>query len=198
MSIIYFVDTETTGLSYTSGHVIIEFCCVKHVDRKEVDRISFKVIPTAEDMRMADDKALSINKYNAEQWQREGISQHLAAKKIADFMIGSKAASIVAHNVRFDVGMIKALLKKTGTDHRLPYRVIDSVAVAYARFEPFGLRSFRMDAIRDWLGWISPDAHTAEQDVNDLIKLWDILSPTAINDEDVAVKTIIVNRRIHG
>ena len=90
-------------------------------------------------------------------------------------------------------------MKKTDTDHRLPYRCIDSQSVAYAAFQPFGLRSFSLDSIREFLGWSKHNAHTAEQDVEDLIKLWDILSPIPINEQIVAIKQIIVDSRIkHG
>ena len=199
MSVMYFVDTETTGLNPHAGHTIIEFCCVKMVHRKEVDRLSFKIIPTADDLKLADQVALSMNKYNAELWHTQGISQNLAAKKIAEFIIGSSGSALIAHNVRFDIAMIKALLKKTGTDHRLPYRCIDTQAVAYAAFQPFGLRSFSLDSIRDWLGWSRYNAHTAEQDVDDLIRLWDILSPTPLDETSVSIREVIVNRRIsHG
>ena len=196
MSIIYFVDTETTGLNPHAGHTIIEFCCVKHVNRKEVERLSFKVIPTSEDLALADKTALSINKFDLEEWHKYGISQHLAAKKISEMIIGSSGSALIGHNVKFDIAMIKQLMKKTGTEHRLPYRCIDSQSAAYAQFEPLGLRSFSMDSIRAWLGWSAHNAHTAEQDTEDLIKLWDILSPRPIDDQSVAIKELIVNRRI--
>lgn len=199
MSIMYFLDTETTGLNPHAGHTIIEFCCIKHVNRKPVDKLSFKVIPSSEDLKLADETALSINKFDLELWHKHGISQHTAAKRIAEFVIGSSGSAIIAHNVKFDIAMIKALMKKTDTEHRLPYRCIDSQSVAYALFQPFGLRSFSLDSIRDFLGWSRHNAHTAEQDVDDLVKLWDILSPTPITDSIVAIKNIIVDKRIyHG
>lgn len=196
MSIIYFVDTETTGLNPHAGHTIIEFCCVKHVNRKEVERMSFKIIPTSEDLALADETALSINKFNLEVWHKHGITQHLAAKKISEMIRGSSGSALIAHNVKFDIAMIKAFLKKTSTEHRLPYRCIDSQSAAYAKFEPFGLRSFSLDSIRSWLGWSHHHAHTAEQDVNDLIRLWGILSPKPLDEQNVAIKEIIVNRRM--
>lgn len=198
MSIIYFVDTETTGLN-PQLHTIIEVCMVKHVNRTEVDRIAFKIIPTAQDLQQAEPIALTVNKFDFDTWITEGISQKQAAQRIAEFCIGSKGSAMIAHNVKFDVSMLKALMKRTGTEHRMPYRCIDSVSVAYALFEPFGLRSFKMDSIRQWLGWSAHGAHTAEQDVADLIKLWDILSPIPVDDQCVMIKELIVDRRIrHG
>lgn len=196
-NIIYFLDTETTGLNASSGHTIIEFCCIKHVDRVEVDQLYLRIIPTVEDLKRADPNALSKNKFNLEEWHRTGITKHAAAKKIAEFVTGSKSSAIVAHNVGFDMVFLKSLMKATNTDHRLPYRCIDSLAVSYARFEPFGLRSFSLDSIRSWLGWSLHNSHTAEQDVKDLIRLWDILSPRPITEEDVVLKEIIVNKRIN-
>jgi len=195
MSIMYFVDTETTGLN-PNIHTILEFCCVKKVNRKEVDRLSFKIIPSSDDLANADPQALKINFFNSEQWHREGISQQLACRKIADFMIGSKGSATIAHNVRFDVAMIKSLLSRNNVEHRLPYRLVDTQSVAYAIFEPLGLRSFSFDSIRNFLGWDKHNAHTAEKDVLDLMRLWDLLSPTPIDECHVAVKEITVIRKI--
>jgi DNA polymerase III alpha subunit (gram-positive type) len=195
MSIIYFVDTETTGLN-PNIHTVLEVCVVKHVDRKEVDRLSFKIIPSSKDLAAADPQALKINFFDPEVWHREGISQSLACRKISEFVIGSKRSAIVAHNVRFDIAMLKGLFARNNVEHRLPYRCIDTHSVAYAAFEPLGLRSFSLDSIRNFLGWDDTGAHTAEKDVADLIRLWNILSPTPVNECHVSVKEITVIRKI--
>ena len=109
-------------------------------------------------------------------------------------MIGSKGSATIAHNVRFDVAMIKSLLSRNNVEHRLPYRLVDTQSVAYAIFEPLGLRSFSFDSIRNFLGWDKHNAHTAEKDVLDLMRLWDLLSPTPIDECHVAVKEITVIR----
>lgn len=195
MSILYFVDTETTGLD-PNKHTILEFCCVKMIDRVEVDRLVLKIIPTQQDLLIAAPEALKINQFNLQIWKDEGVDQKTAAIKIASFLVGSKQSAMIAHNARFDIAHLKSLMKKTKTDHRLPYRCIDTIAASFARFEPLGLRSFKMDSIRSFLGWSDHGVHTAEKDVEDLIRLWDILSPKPIEETLICVKELIVTKRI--
>ena len=189
--ILYFVDVETTGLS-PQQHTILEFCAIKHVNRVETERLYMKIHPTEEDLFRANGYALKVNGYDPEAW-KDALEPSEAAKLISKFLYGTSETALVAHNVSFDARMIRAFLKRWNTDQNLPYRTIDTVSLAFAHLKPLGLKSMKLDNIRLFLGWPLEGSHTATKDVEDCVKLFDLLVPKHTESQTVIVNQITVN-----
>ena len=195
--ILYFVDVETTGLS-PAKHTILEFCAIKQVNRVETERLYMKIHPTEEDLFRANGYALAVNGYDPEKW-KDALEPKDAAKKIAKFLFGTSETALVAHNVSFDARMIRAFLNRWHTDQNLPFRTIDTVSLAFAHLKPLGLNSMKLDSIRQFLGWSVEGAHTATKDVEDCVKLFDLLVPKHTEQQTVIVNQITtVNTKTKG
>lgn len=195
--ILYFVDCETTGLS-PQKNTILEFCAIKHVNRVETDRLYMKIKPTQNDLFSASKYALKINGYDPEKW-KDALEPQQAAAKIAKFLYGTSETALVAHNVKFDASFIRHFLKRWNTDQNLPFRTIDTVSLAFAHLKPLGLNSMKLDNIRRFLGWSLEDAHTATKDVEDCVKLFDLLVPKHTETQTVIVNQITtVNTKTKG
>ena len=195
--ILYFVDCETTGLS-PQKNTILEFCAIKHVNRVETDRLYMKIKPTQNDLFSASKYALKINGYDPEKW-KDALEPQEAAMKIAKFLYGTSETALVAHNVKFDASFIRYFLKRWNTDQNLPFRTIDTVSLAFAHLKPLGLNSMKLDNIRRFLGWSLEDAHTATKDVEDCVKLFDLLVPKHTETQTVIVNQITtVNTKTKG
>ena len=194
MSVFYFVDVETSGLSPTKN-TILEFCCIKHVNRKEVDRLYMKIHPTDQDMLFADAKALEINSYSKAKWEEAFLPEE-AARRISSFVYGTKESAFIAHNAKFDFAFVREFLKRHGAKNNLPYRVIDTVSIAFAALQPLGLKSMKLDEIRKFFNWSLENNHTAMKDCEDLVALYDLLSPIPHGSNSVIMNQIIVNKTI--
>ncbi len=177
----YFVDTETGGLQ-PRHNPLLEICIVKRVNGRERDRFYAKIIPADSDI--LEPIALQKNGLKPLQWrrgQRDVYEPMTAAVMINDFFEipkkGDGFCYLVAHNAKFDVSFIRALSDKTGMRISIPYMQIDTVHLAAALLIPMGLQNHKMDTIRDFLKISAERAHTAEKDVQDLITLYDMITP---------------------
>jgi DNA polymerase III epsilon subunit-like protein len=166
------VDTETTGLDPDRA-AILEICVVVLEGGRRVDRFWSRIRPTEEELAMAEPKALEVNGYAArpEAWD-DAPTFGEVAEKIAAVLDGSVA---VGHNVQFDLAMIRASFRRHGFAGRVPYRAVDTITLAFEHLFPLGLRSSSMDKIRRFLGWSAWGAHTAAQDVEDTLALFQLL-----------------------
>ena len=94
-----FLDTETTGLDYRSGHRIIEVACIEMVDRRLTNRHLHRYINPERDI---DAGALAVH----------GISREFLADKpkfgeiAAEFLDFVRGAELVIHNAAFDIGFL--------------------------------------------------------------------------------------------
>ena len=169
----YILDTETTGFDFDC-HTITEICIIKRENHKEVDRFYCKIRPTAEEIQRAHPKTIVENGFHTAAWD-DGLPPAPAARLIANFIKPRKNCFLIAHNAKFDIGMIEHFCARQGVKVRLPYKIIDTSPLAHFLLFNDGLRSGSMDEIRKHLGWDTDGAHTATKDTEDLVKLWDIL-----------------------
>lgn len=101
MTRIIVLDTETTGLSHTQGHRIIEIGCLEMVDRQLTNNAFHQYINPE---RKIDPGAYKVH----------GISNDFLKDKpkfaeiMDDFYEFIKGAELVIHNAPFDVGFINA------------------------------------------------------------------------------------------
>jgi len=180
----YFVDTETSGL-FPEKNALLEISIIKHINGKEVDRFYSKIHPCHTDI--LNPKALEVNGLNPKEWKRgEFLAPFPAAKAIQEFIhIPPKSSGatcyLIAHNISFDAGFIKALGEKIKVPIKLPFFQIDTVQLVNMFLVPMGIKNAKMDTVREFLGRDSKGAHTAEKDCEDLVWLYKLLTPSFEN-----------------
>ena len=134
------LDTETTGISPTQGHRIIEIGCIEIVNRQITDQ-RYQVYLNPE--RAVDLEALKVH----------GITNDFLADKplfqtIANaFLAFIKGAELIIHNAPFDVGFINhefTLLRPPLDPVETYCRIFDTLT--YARKKHLGQRN-NLDAL---------------------------------------------------
>ncbi|MFZ4076427.1 MAG: exonuclease domain-containing protein, partial [Legionellaceae bacterium] len=98
------LDTETTGLSPTQGHRIIEIGCLELIDRRLTGR-DFHVYLNPD--RDVEDGAFRVHGISAEFLQDKPRFKDV----VDDFLAFVKGAELIIHNAPFDVGFLNAELK---------------------------------------------------------------------------------------
>ena len=126
---ILFLDCETTGLD-ADKHSIIEIACEHHKDGQLVSAYNRKFITDTPILAL---DALKVNKQNISKLLETGkeCSETKAVYEFVDYLLSldNKDLHICGHNVHFDVGFIKSLLKRysiEGWDKAVGYRHIDT------------------------------------------------------------------------
>jgi DNA polymerase III subunit epsilon len=164
-----FVDVETTGLD-PSQHEIIEICVVRENADGETRTFYTKIHP--EHLDRADPEALRVNGYSDELWRSSpGASEPLVGE-LRDIL---RDTVVVGHNVEFDLAFIKPLWESFYTDYPSRWIKIDTTTLVHEHLMPCGLKSYRLVAVREFLGWSLLDAHTADRDVSDTRRLYHLL-----------------------
>lgn len=120
-----FVDTETTGISVTNGHRIIELGAIE-VDSKITKKNSFHCYLNPE--RLIDPHAIKVH----------GITDEFVANKpkfkdiISDFIDFVHGAELIMHNASFDQSFIDNELSLAGSDCKLEEicKITDTLKIA--------------------------------------------------------------------
>ena len=122
-----FLDTETTGLSFKSGHRIVEIACVETKDLVPTNNIFHKIINPERDVP---EEAFNVHGFSEEFLKnKETFGQ--VADEFINFVKGKK---IIIHNASFDLEFLNGelgLLKKNFIDKNF---VIDSLDVARNKY----------------------------------------------------------------
>jgi hypothetical protein len=105
-----FLDCETTGLSASSGHRVIELSIIltsPWPEMKVLGEFTTKIKPTEQDLKLASPKALEVNGYAAhpELWDNAPSSTREVWERAAQLLRG---AVLVCQNVAFDSGFVEA------------------------------------------------------------------------------------------
>jgi DNA polymerase-3 subunit epsilon len=151
-----FLDCETTGLD-PAIQEIIEICLMA-----ADGSILFQSKIKPRHIETAHPKALEINGYNEEDWADAPYFSEVAEEicKILKWCI------CVGHNPSFDLGFIKAELKRV--DEKLlqgiGYHMSDTVALAEEHLSECGLDSLSLVNVCKFLRIELVNAHTAEAD----------------------------------
>lgn len=165
-----FIDTETTGLDPAISEVIEVAITRREPDGQESHYYTLVAPQRIED---ASPKALELNGYNNDpsRWEEAPTLKEVGPTILA-FLEGG---ILVGHNVSFDERMLAENLKRAGVAGRIPYHKIDTVTLVYEHLFAQGLEWASLDAVRRFLGWSTAGAHTAQQDVADTMRLFDLL-----------------------
>ena len=120
------LDTETTGISHSQGHRIIEIGCVEIVKRRITNRRFHQYL---QPNRQIDAGALKVHGITNEFLQ----GKPSFAAVVDEFMDFIKGAELVIHNAPFDVGFINNelnLLKKGWKSLDNYCKIFDTLAMA--------------------------------------------------------------------
>ncbi len=122
-----FLDTETTGLSFTDGHKIVEIACIETKDLVTTGRVFHKLINPK---RNVPDDAFKIHGYS-----EKFLSDKDTFDKVADdFVNFIKDKKIIIHNAPFDIGFLNGELSFAKKELIKKELVIDSLDVARNKF----------------------------------------------------------------
>ncbi len=120
------LDTETTGLSTSQGHRIIEIGCIEMVNRRITGREFHRFLNPERDI---DDGAVAVHGITREQLETEPKFGEI----VEEFLDFIRDAELIIHNADFDVGFLEYELqlvrhaKPKITDHCL---VLDTLSLA--------------------------------------------------------------------
>ncbi len=119
------LDTETTGLSASDGHRIIEIGCVEMENRRLTGRTFHQYVNPERDI---DEGAMEVHGLTLEMLSDKPLFEHIADEFIAFI----DSAEILIHNAPFDVGFLNAELKRLKRDPLQTYcgEITDTLAMA--------------------------------------------------------------------
>jgi DNA polymerase-3 subunit epsilon len=122
------LDTETTGLEPDRGDRIVEIALIETIDRRATGKV-FHALLNPE--REIDHEAVKIHGHT-----RDSLAgEKLFADVVSEFIEFIGDAPLVAHNAPFDVAFINAELALLWLDPIEPGRVVDTLALARAKFQ---------------------------------------------------------------
>jgi len=122
-----FLDTETTGLSFSDGHKIVEIACIETKNLIPTGKVFHKLINPKRNMP---EKAFQVHGFS-EYFLKDKETFDQVADEFINFI---KEKKIIIHNAPFDLGFLDGELnaiKKENLDKKL---VIDSLQVARNKF----------------------------------------------------------------
>ena len=122
-----FLDTETTGLSFSEGHKIVEIACVETKDLISTGKVFHKLINPKRDIPK---EAFQIHGFTS-----EFLKDKQTFSEIADeFLSFIKDKNIIIHNAPFDLSFLNGELKQINKDVINQDFVKDSLEIARNKF----------------------------------------------------------------
>ncbi len=122
-----FLDTETTGLSFSEGHKIVEIACVETKDLISTGKVFHKLINPNRDIP---NEAFQIHGFSSEL-----LKDKQTFSEIADeFLSFIKDKNIIIHNAPFDLSFLNGELKQINKNVINQDLVTDSLEIARNKF----------------------------------------------------------------
>ena len=122
------LDTETTGLSVSEDHRIVEIACIETEDLVPTNKVFYKLINPE---RSVSEAAFQIHGYSLEVLKKEKKFLEIA-DELLDFISGKK---LIIHNAPFDIGFLNHELKKINKKIiNIDKNVIDSLELARSKY----------------------------------------------------------------
>lgn len=147
-------DVETTGMKPEEGHAIVELAAQRVRDRKVIDSIDSIVNPG----RTIEAEASAVHGITNEIIQREGKP---LIEVIPAFVLFSEGATLVAHNIRFDLGFINSHLHALGLPP-MTNPLLDTLDLAHQKVL---VASYALGYLAKHFNIPQPKAHRALADV---------------------------------
>jgi len=122
-----FLDTETTGLSFSEGHKIVEIACIETNDMIPTNKVFHKLINPK---RSVPEAAFKIHGFSLEYLNDKETFDQIA-DELLTFINGKK---IIIHNASFDLGFLNGELESIKKELVSKTKVIDSLEVARNKF----------------------------------------------------------------
>jgi len=122
-----FLDTETTGLSFSDKHKIVEIACVETQDFVPTKRVFHKLLNPERDMPI---EAFKIHGFSSELLQSKEIFSDIAD----EFLEFIKDKKLIIHNAPFDVGFINHELRLSKKIEIKKENVIDTLELARGKY----------------------------------------------------------------
>jgi DNA polymerase III subunit epsilon len=122
-----FLDTETTGLSFSHNHKIVEIACIETKDLVPINKIFHKLINPERDVP---DEAFKIHGFST-----DFLKDKPTFKQVADeFVEFIKDKKLIIHNAKFDVGFLNHELKLLKKNEIKIENVIDTLDIARGKY----------------------------------------------------------------
>ncbi|MFA4937172.1 MAG: 3'-5' exonuclease [Patescibacteria group bacterium] len=148
-------DVETTGMKPDEGHAIVELAAQRIHSRQIVDVFETIVNPGVKIDKEAEAVHGISNKVVAEQGK-------LLIEVIPAFILFSTGATLVAHNIGFDLGFINKHLKDLGLP-RVANSTLDTLELARSKV---AVASYSLAYLARHFNIPQPKAHRAMADVD--------------------------------
>ena len=160
---IHFVDIETTHFDWKIGE-IIEVCIWTSRDGGQTISDRYHTYIKPQFLEFAHPKALEVNGYTDERWSMAPYWKDVCGEifRILEYGI------FCAHNVSFDWYWLDHQIKST-MGKKITWRKLDSQTLVW---EHIPTESAKMSKLRTLFGWSHHNAHTAQKDVEDLVRLY--------------------------
>ena len=122
-----FLDTETTGLSFSEGHKVVEIACIETKDLIATGKVFHKLINPKRSMP---EEAFKIHGFS-----EKFLSSKETFDQVADeFLNFIENKKIIIHNAPFDLGFLDGELNNIKKNKIKNEFVIDSLAIARNKF----------------------------------------------------------------
>tara|TARA_B100000795_G_C22622939_1_gene369583 strand:- start:28 stop:690 length:663 start_codon:yes stop_codon:yes gene_type:complete len=122
-----FLDTETTGLSFSAGHRIVEIACIETEDFMLTKKVFHKFINPKRNMP---EEAFKIHGFSNEFLEKEKTFDNI----VEEFLSFIKGKKLIIHNANFDLGFLNGELSKIKKPLIDKSLVVDSLEVARNKF----------------------------------------------------------------
>ena len=122
------LDTETTGLSISEDHRIVEIACIETEDLIPTNKVFYKLINPE---RSISEDAFKIHGYSLEVLKKEKKFVEIADELI-NFISGKK---LIIHNAPFDITFLNHELKKINKKIiNIDNNIIDTLELARSKY----------------------------------------------------------------
>lgn len=148
-------DVETTGMKPEDGHAVVELAGQRIQGRSVVSSFDYIVNPG----RKVDPEAAAVHGITNEVIAREGKS---VIEVMPAFVLFCEGATLVAHNIRFDLGFVNHHLKQLGLPP-MPNPGLDTIELA--KQKGVVVASYALSYLAKHFAIPQPKAHRALADV---------------------------------
>ena len=155
-----FLDTETTGFNRLVHEVIdIHVILCQEPGLEIIGDAGGLVSPARIDL--ADPKALEVNGFEADRWEREARPWPEVWAKVLPLL---ERGLIVGQNPNFDIGFVNTMGERYDTIRLSPFRVIDTKTLALSLRQRGIVKKLSLDALCEHFGIDIEGAHSAKAD----------------------------------